>query len=230
MLALGAGISGFSLLYTLGISLSNPVPAIIVSGASPAASAIYAAVAFRQPLPRGAIGAFALSTTGAVIAALGNVSANAEDGVRGSEVLLVIAALSWTWYSFKAQQWFGSFGQHRITAVSYLGAAAVMMPIYVVLLALGIAAPPVAAPTAPILGLLVWIIGAVTLLGGVLWNFGVSRVGIIVTSLYLNLIPLFGIVTAAAFGSFPSGQQLVGCALVVIGVALLRRPKAKASD
>ncbi|HKF71765.1 MAG TPA: hypothetical protein VKB68_08445 [Stellaceae bacterium] len=52
------------------------------------------------------------------------------------------------------------------------------------------------------------------------------RIEIIVTSLYLNLIPLFGIATAAAFGSYPTGQQLVGCALVIIGVALLRRPKA----
>src|SRR5215467_7411195 len=77
-LALGAGIAGFSLLYTIGIAHSNPVSAIVVSGASPAASAIYAALAFRQPLPRGAVGAFALSTTGAIIAALGNVSAGAE--------------------------------------------------------------------------------------------------------------------------------------------------------
>ena len=225
VVALGAAIAGFSLLYTLGIALSNPVPAIIVSGTSPAFSALFAAVVFRQPLPRGALGAFALSTAGAIIAALGNVAPGAQGGVRGGEVLLVIAALSWTWYSFKAQQWLGTWGQHRITAVSYLGAAVVITPIYVLLLAAGIAVSPSAAPAAPTLALLVWIIGAVTLLGGVLWNYGVSRIGIIVTSLYLNLIPPFGIVTAAAFGSYPTVQQLVGCALVVAGVAMLRRPK-----
>jgi drug/metabolite transporter (DMT)-like permease len=223
--ALGVGIAGFSLLYTLGIAISDPVPAIIVSGASPAASALYAALAFRQPLPRGALGAFALSTAGAVIAALGNVGGDAGSGVRGGEVLLVIAALSWTWYSLKAQQWFGAWGQRRITAVSYLGASIVVAPIYAALLGIGMAAPPTTMPETPILALLVWIIGAVTLLGGVLWNYGVSRIGIITTSLYLNLIPLFGIMTAAAFGSYPTGQQIVGCALVVIGVAMLRRPK-----
>ncbi len=227
-LALGSGVAGFSLIYTVGVALSNPIPAIIVSGASPAASALYAAVAFRQPLPRGAIGAFALSTTGAVIAALGNVSSNAATGVRGGEVLLIVAALTWTWYSLKAQQWLGSWGQHRIAAVSYFGAAAVIAPIYAVLLAAGIAVTPTAVPAAPSLALLVWMIFAVTLLGGILWNYGVSRIGIIVTSLYLNLIPLFGIATAAAFGSYPTGQQLIGCALVVTGVALLRRPKPAA--
>jgi drug/metabolite transporter (DMT)-like permease len=212
--ALGAGIAGFSLLYTVGIALSNPVPAIVVSGAGPAVSAIYAALAFRQPLPRGAIGAFALATAGAIIAALGNVAGDAQSDVRGGEVLLILGALSWTWYSIKAQQWLGSWGQHRITAVSYFGAAAVMLPIYAVLLAAGIATTPVAVPQAPVLVLLVWIIGAVTLLGG-----------IIATSLYLNLIPPFGIATAMVFGSHPTTQQLVGCALVVAGVALLRRPK-----
>jgi drug/metabolite transporter (DMT)-like permease len=223
--ALGAGIGCFSLLYTVGVALSNPVPAIVVSGAGPAASAIYAALAFRQPLPRGAIGAFALATAGAIIAALGNVGAGAQSGVRGGEVLLILGALSWTWYSIKAQQWLGSWGQHRITAVSYFGAAAVMVPIYAVLLATCVATTPVAVPKAPVLVLLVWIIGAVTLLGGVLWNYGVSRIGIIATSLYLNLIPPFGIATAMVFGSYPSTQQLLGCALVVAGVALLRRPK-----
>jgi len=226
-LGLGAGIAAFSLLYTVGVALSNPVSAIVVSGSSPVAAAIYAAVAFRQPLPRGAIAAFGLSTTGAIIAALGDVAAGAQAGVRGGEWLLVLAALSWTWYSLKAQQWLGSWGQHRITAVSYLGAAAVLVPIYAVLLAAGVAAPPRAAPTAPAVALLVWIISAATLLGGVLWNYGVSRIGIIVTSLYLNLIPVFGILTAAVFGSYPTGQQLFGCALVVTGVALLRRRRAQ---
>jgi drug/metabolite transporter (DMT)-like permease len=225
VLGLGAGIAAFILLYTVGIALSNPVSAIVVSGTSPAVAAIYAAIAFRQPLPRGAIGAFGLSTTGAIIAALGNVEAGAQATVRGGEWLLVLAALSWTWYSLKAQQWLGSLGQHRVTAVSYFGAAAVLMPIYAVLLAAGVAAPPPAMPSAPAIALLIWMIGAATLLGGLLWNYGVSRIGIIVTSLYLNLIPVFGIVTAAAFGSYPTAQQLIGCALVVAGVALLRRPK-----
>jgi drug/metabolite transporter (DMT)-like permease len=225
VLGLGAGIAAFSLLYTVGVALSNPVSAIVVSGSSPAAAAIYAAVAFRQPLPRGAIGAFGLSTAGAIIAALGDVAAGAPAGVRGGEWLLVLAALSWTWYSLKAQQWLGSWGQHRITAVSYLGAAAVLVPIYAVLLAGGLAAPPRAVPSAPALALLVWIISAATLLGGLLWNYGVSRIGIIVTSLYLNLIPVFGILTAAVFGSYPTGQQLFGCAMVIAGVALLRRKR-----
>ena len=224
-LALGAGIAAFLLLFAVGIALSHPISAIVVSGTSPALSAIYAALAFRQPLPRGAISAFGLSTAGAIIAALGDVAPETEAGLRGGEWLLVIAALSWTWYSLKAQEWLGSWSQHRITAVSYLGAIAVLTPIYLALFAAGVAAPPPAMPSPPTTALLVWMIGAATLLGGVLWNYGVSRIGIIVTSLYLNLIPVFGILTAAAFGSYPTGQQLFGCALVVAGVTLLRRAR-----
>src|ERR1700681_1841966 len=173
-LRLGAAVAAFSLLYTVGVAFSNPVSAIVVSGASPVAAAIYAALAFRQPLPRGAIGALGLSTAGAIIAALGNTKA-ASAGVRGGEWLLVLASLSWTWYSLKAQQWLGSWGQRRITAVSYCGAAIVLAVAYAVLLSTGLAAPPHSMPSAPALVLLVWIIGAVTLLGGVLWNYGVSR-------------------------------------------------------
>lgn len=224
-LALGAGIASFLLLFAVGIAISNPISAIIVSGTSPAVAAIYAALAFRLPLPRGAVVAFGLSTAGAIIAALGNVTPDQHVGVRGGEWLLVVASLSWTWYSYKAQEWLGAWSQHRITAVSYFGAAAVLTPIYVVLFVAGVAAPPRDVPSAPTMALLVWMIGAATLLGGVLWNYGVSRIGIIVTSLYLNLIPVFGILTAAVFGSYPTGHQLLGCALVIAGVALLRRNK-----
>lgn len=221
-LVLGAAIAAFLLLYTIGIAFSNPVSAIVVSSTSPAVSAIYAALAFRQPLPKGAVSAFVLSTAGALIAALAT-SSTAEAGVRGGEWLLVVASLSWTWYSLKAQEWLGDWRQHRVTAVSYFGATLVLVPIYLALVAMGVAAPPRAMPSASTLGFLAWLIGAVTLLGGLLWNYGVSRIGIMVSSLYLNLIPVFGILTAAAFGSYPTGWQLLGCALVLAGVTLLRR-------
>src|SRR5262249_41228910 len=77
-LALGTGITAFLLLFAVGIANSNPISAIVVSGTSPALSAIYAALAFRQPLPRGAVGAFGLSTAGAIIAALGDIAPKAE--------------------------------------------------------------------------------------------------------------------------------------------------------
>jgi drug/metabolite transporter (DMT)-like permease len=226
VLLMGVTVAGFSVLYTFGIGLSNPISAIVVSATSPAVAAIFATCVERQPLPRGAVGAFALATVGALIASLSTTFDPTQAGLRGGEILLLIAGICWTWYSIKAQAWFGALGQHRVTALAYLGAAGVLGVFYPLLLLAGIAVVPPVLPSPTALGWLAWITLAATLAGGVLWNYGVSRIGIILVSLYLNLIPLFGILTAAAFGTYPTWLQVAGCVLVVVGVSRLRGAKA----
>ncbi|HTZ76579.1 MAG TPA: DMT family transporter [Stellaceae bacterium] len=221
-LLMGGAVASFSVLYTFGIGLSNPISAIVVSATSPAVAALFATCVERQPLPRGAISAFALATAGALIASLSSTFDPSRAGLRGGEFLLLIAGICWTWYSIKAQAWFGSLGQHRITALAYLGATGVLGTLYPLLLLAQIAAVPPALPSTTTIGWIVWITFAATLAGGVLWNYGVSRIGIILVSLYLNLIPLFGILTAVAFGVYPSWLQVAGCILVVVGVSRLR--------
>ncbi len=225
VLLIGIAVAGFSVLYTFGIGLSNPISAIIVSAASPAVAAIFATCVERQPLPRGAVTAFALATAGALIASLSTTFDPAQAGLRGGEILLLVAGICWTWYSIKAQAWFGDLGQHRITALAYLGAAGVLGVLYPPLLLAKFAVLPPVLPSPTALGWLAWITLAATLAGGVLWNYGVSRIGIILVSLYLNLIPLFGIMTAAAFGTYPTWLQVAGCVLVVVGVSRLRGPR-----
>ena len=58
-----------------------------------------------------------------------------------------------------------------------------------------------------------------------LWNFGVSRLGVVVASLFLNLVPVSAVLIAAAMGTAPTLTQLVGGLLVLAGVlqAQLRR-------
>lgn len=225
VLLIGIAVAGFSVLYTFGIGLSNPISAIVVSSASPAVAAIFATCVERQPLPRGAVTAFALATVGAVIASFSSAVDPTQAGLRGGEILLLIAGICWTWYSIKAQAWFGPLGQHRITALAYLGAAGVLGALYPLLLLANFAVVPPVLPSPTALGWLAWITVAATLAGGVLWNYGVSRIGIILVSLYLNLIPLFGILTAAAFGTYPTWLQVAGCVLVVVGVSRLRGAK-----
>jgi drug/metabolite transporter (DMT)-like permease len=226
VLLMGIAVGGFSVLYTFGIGLSNPISAIVVSATSPVIAAVFATCVERQPVPRGAIGAFALATVGALIASLSTTFDPSQAGLRGGEVLLLIAGICWTWYSIKAQAWFGALGQHRVTALAYLGAAGVLGVLYPLLVFAEVAIIPPVLPSPTALGWLAWITFAATLAGGLFWNYGVSRIGIILVSLYLNLIPLFGILTAVAFGVYPTWLQVAGCVLVVVGVSRLRGARA----
>jgi hypothetical protein len=45
------------------------------------------------------------------------------------------------------------------------------------------------------------------------WNFAVARLGVIIASLYLDLLPVIGKATAAAIGRKPTAMQLIGGAI-----------------
>jgi drug/metabolite transporter (DMT)-like permease len=64
------------------------------------------------------------------------------------------------------------------------------------------------------------------LFGGILlWNHGVRQFGIVVPSLYMNLVPVVAVLLSAAIGHPPTWWHLAGGALVIVGIALtyLRR-------
>jgi drug/metabolite transporter (DMT)-like permease len=61
------------------------------------------------------------------------------------------------------------------------------------------------------------VIGPVVL-GLLLWNFGVSRFGIMVAALFVNLSPIVAVSLLALAGKPPTGAQVVGGLLVIGGV------------
>lgn len=56
-------------------------------------------------------------------------------------------------------------------------------------------------------------------LGVVLWNAGVRAVGVVTASLYINLTPVVAIAILVLMqGAEPTTQQLLGGALVLLGI------------
>jgi drug/metabolite transporter (DMT)-like permease len=81
-----------------------------------------------------------------------------------------------------------------------------------------------------------WMTIGPVILGFFLWHYAVRKLGFVVASLFLNLTPVVAIlITALAFAVYPTPQQLVGGALVLVGVLqsqlrrLLLRVRAPAS-
>ena len=64
-----------------------------------------------------------------------------------------------------------------------------------------------------------WMTIGPVILGFFLWHYAVRKLGFVVASLFLNLTPVVAIlITALAFAVYPTPQQLVGGALVLVGV------------
>lgn len=219
---LGAGgICGFGTFYTLAIHSTAPGMAIVVASATPAISAAFAAIAYRIPFEKGAGIAFLLAAIGAVMASLGRHGTEYSFDLRGGEVLFVVAAICWAWYSINAQRWLADFSQLHLTAATMAAAGIGVTLVFFVAAGFDAAHVPVRPPN-HIIAVLAFVTLGSTLIGVLCWNFAVARLGVVIASLYLNLLPVVGMMTAAAIGHPPTAMQLIGCAIVIAGIAQLQ--------
>ena len=69
--------------------------------------------------------------------------------------------------------------------------------------------------------------------GYALWNIGASKVGSSRAGIFLNLLPVFTVIIALAFGATLELPSVIGGAIVIAGVYLtlhVRRSQAGQSD
>lgn len=217
-LLLGCGVAGFATLYTLGIRYSHPVTAAALIACSPLVAGFVAWLLHRVPPNRGLLMGGALAVLGGALASI-DFSA-AELGFRGGELLILMATVCWSWYSLTAQRWLVSYSQLGLTMYSNVSATLVLLLIYLLTLGSGLATPGIRPPSGlEILMFLSISLGSLCI-GTVFWNRGVRQVGVVVASMYLNLIPVIAVLVAMGFGVRPRTEQLLGGALVLAGVSL----------
>ena len=150
-------------------------------------------------------------------------------GMRGGEILMILAMVSWNVYSLKAQQWLGHLGQARLTLVSSVSTCLWLASIMGLMLALGVARWPAQTPPLDAFAMVFYLALFSAAVGNILWNFGVSVVGLPVSSLYINLSAVFAVLIAVAFGFEPTWWQVLGGSIVMAGVLYMQLRKLQAA-
>lgn len=222
---LGAvGITLGSLLTSLAILYSSGVSSAIVAATNPITAALLARVLYRTPLGRAIAVGTVLSVAGSLLSVLGGGRAE----FRGGEALIVVANVTWTWFSVAAQRWLSGHSQLAITGLTTVAGAVCLLPLVALAGLGGVALHVDFGPEALLLLLYA---GAMPIaLGNFLWHFGVSRVGVVVASMYNNLIPVTAALATLWIGVAPTPWQLAGGGIIVLGVfyaqaAALRRAR-----
>ena len=220
---LGAAMTAFSVLYTFGVANAHPATAAIVLMCGPIWATILSRLLLRAAPPPGFYVTLVLVVCGGILVVLGTPGRSAGGlGVEGGEFLLVIAQLCWSWYSIRAQQWLADRGQMALSALSSSVASVLLGGVcFVVWMTLGLDLPT-RAPTLIEGGMIVWIGVLGVAVAVLLWNTGVSLVGVPVASLFSNSAPVFAIGLAALMGFVPSWLQLAGGIVVMGGIAQLQ--------
>jgi drug/metabolite transporter (DMT)-like permease len=229
-LLLGLYMAGFNVLYVLGVLWSDPILVSAMTVTMPLVGSATARVLLGTPLGRGFGVGLVLSVLGGLIVVHGKPGFSfAAMGLRGGEPLMLLAMVCWNVYSVKAQSWLAGVGQLRLTLISSISTGMWLILVCALMLALGLAHWPQTLPSLQSLSLVVYLALFSAAIGNLLWNSGVSVVGVPVASLYINLSAVFTVLMVMALGFYPSWEQLVGGLVVVAGVVYVQLIKLRAA-
>jgi len=222
VLILGGILAAFSILMTVAIRFSNPITIAVIGAAGPVSASLVDRVLTGRNPPRAILLALPVAVFGGLIAGLDLQALFSGDNpfhYEGGEILMVLCVILWPLYSALMQRWFDGMSQLRRTALSFTAATPMIMGVAAVLIAVGWETLPASVPDARGWTLFLWTSLATSILGTFLWNVSVGRIGVVIATMFLNLIPAVAIVVAMMLGIEPRLEQLAGCALVVLAVA-----------
>jgi drug/metabolite transporter (DMT)-like permease len=230
LLKLGTAMTVFSVLYTFGVAHAHPATAAIVLMCGPIWATLLARAMLGASTPPGFGFTLVLVVAGGIVVVLGTPGRAAGSfGLEGGEALLVIAQLCWSWYSIRAQQWLADRGQIALSALTSTVASVLLGVVCAVVWAMGGIAWPTRPPTPLEWGMVAWIGVLGVAVAVLLWNTGVSLVGVPVASLFANSAPVFAIGLAALMGREPSWLQVAGGVVVLAGIAQLQIRQTRAA-
>ncbi len=225
---LGMMMSGFFVMYTLGIQFSNPISAAAVQVAGPLVAAVTVRLATGARFDPGFPVALGLTLLGGVILAAGAVLGAGKVTLGGGEIVVLLSNAVWTLYSLKAQAWFDRASQLHRAYVSSLASISWLLPLNVALVAAGLVRSPFSVGDAWVWTQLLAVAVFGSGVGVYYWNVGASRLGVAIASLWINLVPFFAVFWSMAYGFMPNAYQIVGGLVALSGVVYMQWRKLQA--
>ncbi|MDQ0575997.1 DMT family transporter [Agromyces albus] len=219
------GLTGYTLLIYAALMLTGAVKASVISAINPATIALAAAILLHERLNRVQVAGIVVAFVGVTIVLTGgDLGALVAQGFSAGDLLVIGSVLTWTFYSLISRRL--RTPAITATAVQAVFAVVTMLPL--------VAITGVSLPTEPagMLGL-AYIVIFPSIAGYALWNIGTSKVGPARAGVFLNLLPVFTVIIALAFGATLEPAAAIGGLLVIAGVYLtvrVRRAKEPAAD
>jgi drug/metabolite transporter (DMT)-like permease len=221
-LLIGLMMSGFFIVFTLGIQFSNPISAAAVQVAGPLVSAATVRLVTGARFDPGFGVALALTVTGGAILAAGSLFGRGALTLGGGEIIVLLSNAIWTLYSLKAQSWFDRASQLHRAYVASFSAFGWMTVLSLVLVGFGWAGSPFAVTDGWVWTQLLLVAVFASGMGAYLWNIGASRLGVAIASLWVNLVPFFAVLWSMTYGFIPNAYQIAGGLVALGGVVYMQ--------
>ena len=212
------GFAGFNLLAFTGLSHSRPEHAAVIMALMPLMTALVN-WGLRGVRPAShTLLAITLALTGVVLVVTdGHLSALSAGGQVGGDLLLLLGALSWVFYTLGAAR-FAHWSPLRYTTLTCLLGVLSIFAATAAMTRLGHIHPPTVAALQD--GL--WALAYMVVIGAVIavlsWNAGIRKLGALNGVLFINFVPVSAFVIGVALGHHFGGAELAGATLVILAL------------
>lgn len=220
------GVTGYFTFQNLGLVYTSASSAALILACLPALVAVTAAMFLGERLNRlRSLGVLASVVGVAVIVILGEPEPTAPNPLLGNGLML-LCALSWVGYTLLGK----GTEQLPIQVVSAGSIAFGTLLIAPIALAETLSSGPPTLTAGGWLGILY--LGSGASAGAfLLWNYALRRLDASEAAVYLNLIPLLGVVLAAAtLGESIGTAEIAGALLIVGGVTFAGRAASEPTE
>jgi drug/metabolite transporter (DMT)-like permease len=217
------GITAFNLLFFYAMQSSSANNAALIMAINPLLTALLAAVFLgEKPTARHWL-ALPVALSGVlVVISHGNMGTLASLSFAHGDLLMLAATMSWALYNILTRRYMPQGSAIANTSWIMAVGAALLLSV-----ALDSDSHIHALDLKAGIAMAIMVVGG-TVLAYLFWGIGIARLGAARAAIFLNLVPVFAMLTSALIGTLPSASQLAGGLLVLGGVTLSMLPARRA--
>jgi drug/metabolite transporter (DMT)-like permease len=209
-------------LFLTGLSLTTASNTSLIIAASPAFVALLNRLLGRELLPRRGWLGIALAFVGIILIVEGSGGLEFGSDLFVGDLLILCGTFLWASYAVLAAPLMRTYSPLRVTALTTAIGA---LPLILIGMPAVVTLDKAAVQPSGWGGLLYSAVFAIVV-AYIIWNVGVKKIGGARTSLYSNLIPVVGTVTAALFlGETITPLMVAGAGVIFVGLHLARTAK-----
>jgi len=220
LLAMGVfGVVAFNLAMFYGLQSTSAVNASLIMAFSPIITACGTVVLGGERLSLARLAGLLLGLLGvALVVTGGSLQSLWRAGIARGDVLMLGGSLAWAIYGLIPRRFVRGLAPLQMGAASLVVTALTLWVLCALVSPVAMQLPPrVALWPVLFMGVLA------TAVAYAWWNIGVVRIGATRAAGFLNLIPVFTMLTGLLLGQAISVAQLLGAVLVISGVVLAAR-------
>jgi len=213
------GIAAFNLLFFSALQSTTANSAALIMAINPLLTALLAAMFLGESTTLRHKLALPIAMAG-VLVVISHGDWKQLEALRFShgDLLMLAATLSWAMYNVLTRRFMPQGSPLAHTSwIMTAGALALLV------FALGSGSPMHGVGVRAAGAMAVMVVGG-TVLAYLFWGMGIARLGAGRAAIFMNLVPVFAMLTGALAGVLPTAAQLAGGALVLGGVLLTALP------